>query len=588
MKKLFLLLCTILTACGGGGGGGGSEGSGSAPTAAIFPNISLSFSAEVNAEEETSVTASVSDPQNRTLSSSWEVSTTGESFNYNSSTDSLSFTAPQQATIQTVEVTFQVNYNSSSTSTSSTEKKAIISIIPKIPDVPIDFVGESGSQSATFSWKESKGTGEYLLYYSIDQSGVIKNSEPIELEGDKTSSQIVSLVNGKDYYYAISAKNVTGESSLSEEVKVSPVTPSAEITGQSNTGTFDLSKLDKWGNVTDDPSEWACVKDNVTGLIWEVKKDGDGIVGNDGLQDLDDFFTFYDSTLDTTSACIVDTAGGYSFLCNYDYGYKNTAATNCLFVEQPSNEKYCNTEDFLSELNAGAETGEAYCGRSDWRLPTQYEVFQLFDFYEVIPSPPKDFFPAKPNIPDDSWLGAQNYWTSNSGLMSGNWAGCEASNTCLRTYQITASFSSLSQSVPIPRESDRKILAVSGEDMEVNNPIVNFEVVCEDIYTTPPHNFYNLFQAENAAVTKSNNTGQEWTLSTAYEVIHFYSTPPLEAESAYIITSSLLPPGGEMDFWVLHVDPSRDKPQGPLSVMFGLPRDDNQVGFGKICFTRHL
>lgn len=60
--------------------------------------------------------------------------------------------------------------------------------------------------------------------------------------------------------------------------------------GDGNAG-FDFTKLDVEGKaVAADADEWACVQDNVTGLVWEVKTT-DG-----GLQYSDHTYSWYNST----------------------------------------------------------------------------------------------------------------------------------------------------------------------------------------------------------------------------------------------------------------------------------------------------
>lgn len=55
---------------------------------------------------------------------------------------------------------------------------------------------------------------------------------------------------------------------------------------------FSFTKLDANGNeLLANATDWSCVKDNVTGLIWEVKQGGNGTVGDEGLHDADDTYT---------------------------------------------------------------------------------------------------------------------------------------------------------------------------------------------------------------------------------------------------------------------------------------------------------
>lgn len=90
-----------------------------------------------------------------------------------------------------------------------------------------------------------------------------------------------------------------------------------------------------------------CIKDNVTGLLWEQKTD------NDGLQDKDNTYTWYNTDPATN--------GGYA-------GYENKDSTSCTG-------SVCNTQDFIAKLNA-----KNYCGYNDWRLPTKHELESIVDY----------------------------------------------------------------------------------------------------------------------------------------------------------------------------------------------------------------
>ncbi|PIE40621.1 MAG: hypothetical protein CSA49_07505, partial [Gammaproteobacteria bacterium] len=87
-----------------------------------------------------------------------------------------------------------------------------------------------------------------------------------------------------------------------------------------------------------------CVKDNVTGLIWE-QKTNDG-----GLRDRNNTYSWYnpDSSINGGSA-----------------GYKN---------EGRCSGSDCDTYAYINALNASN-----YCSYSDWRMPTHSELVSLLD-----------------------------------------------------------------------------------------------------------------------------------------------------------------------------------------------------------------
>jgi hypothetical protein len=113
------------------------------------------------------------------------------------------------------------------------------------------------------------------------------------------------------------------------------------------------TKLDASGNdLADSATNWAMVRDNVTGLIWEVKTD-DG-----GIHDKGDTYTWYDSNNATN--------GG-------DPGTPGDGT---------------DTEDFIDELNVSN-----FGGHSDWRLPTRMELAMLINDNKYLPSINEDYFP---------------------------------------------------------------------------------------------------------------------------------------------------------------------------------------------------
>jgi hypothetical protein len=120
------------------------------------------------------------------------------------------------------------------------------------------------------------------------------------------------------------------------------------------------TKLDAAGNdLADSATSWVMVRDNVTGLIWEVKTD-DGSV-----HDKDNRYTWYDSNTDTN--------GG-------DAGTPGDGT---------------DTEDFIAALNA-----ESFGGYTDWRLPTPREMSTIANIATYDPGIDTAYFP---NTMTDYW-----------------------------------------------------------------------------------------------------------------------------------------------------------------------------------------
>ncbi|MDQ1336157.1 MAG: hypothetical protein QG552_3107 [Thermodesulfobacteriota bacterium] len=113
------------------------------------------------------------------------------------------------------------------------------------------------------------------------------------------------------------------------------------------------AKLDSSGNaLAVSATSWSMVRDNVTGLIWEVKRNKDGVKHHDDPRDADNTYTWYDPNPVTN--------GG-------DPGTPGDGT---------------DTKDFLDALNSAR-----FGGFNDWRLPTIEELAYLVDYSIPYPGP---------------------------------------------------------------------------------------------------------------------------------------------------------------------------------------------------------
>lgn len=108
--------------------------------------------------------------------------------------------------------------------------------------------------------------------------------------------------------------------------------------------------------------DWACTRDNKTGLIWEVKTN-DG-----GLRDQDNRYTWYNGDPATKN--------GYDLYCakypdNCQPSTSTSADGNENFIGYKGNNNQ-NTESYAKAVNA-----QGLCGSSNWRLPTKSELESL-------------------------------------------------------------------------------------------------------------------------------------------------------------------------------------------------------------------
>jgi hypothetical protein len=140
---------------------------------------------------------------------------------------------------------------------------------------------------------------------------------------------------------------------------------------------FDFTKIDATGDeISDEASFWSCVRDNVTGLTWEVK------TTNGGLQDTGNTYSWYSQDSSNNGE------GPTGFYAGTEDGGTCTGGTGC------------DTGKYVADINA-----MGLCGWSDWRLPTQSELVSIVDYGRGNPRIDTDYFPN---------TSSSSYWTSST------------------------------------------------------------------------------------------------------------------------------------------------------------------------------
>lgn len=134
---------------------------------------------------------------------------------------------------------------------------------------------------------------------------------------------------------------------LGKQVKIgASATPGRDYTKIANDG----SELDAGATLGSAASDWACTRDNLTGLIWEVKVDDAA-----NLRHYKHTHTWYDTDADSN--------GGEAG----DPGWDSCNGT------LPA--AHCNTSALRDAVN---DIG--LCGANSWRLPTIAELQSLVDY----------------------------------------------------------------------------------------------------------------------------------------------------------------------------------------------------------------
>lgn len=126
---------------------------------------------------------------------------------------------------------------------------------------------------------------------------------------------------------------------------------------------FNFTKLDATGKALKaDATSWACVRDNVTKMVWEVKTD-DG-----GTHDKKWTYYFYDSKYKDSN----DSNGNGGDDNAHPGADSTTSQANASATCGLSD---CTTEAFVSKVNT-----DGLCGINKWELPSMQALLSLVDF----------------------------------------------------------------------------------------------------------------------------------------------------------------------------------------------------------------
>ena len=230
---------------------------------------------------------------------------------------------------------------------------------------PVDKSKNITKESITFSWKkpanidDSKILGYRLLISSSSQfSGYRSQLDECDshcsvhiLEANQTKS-IAEVERLKSvYFWKVQAITPTGAARWS---KIYSFKTTAKVdSGFTGEHLFNYTKIANDGSelpaeaiLGANPKDWACTRDNSTGLMWEVKTD------DDGLRDKDWSYSWYEPDANKN--------GGFE-------GYKRTYGYNdwCKGSE-------CDIHDYTQTVNDGQ-----LCGGKNWRVPTKEELISL-------------------------------------------------------------------------------------------------------------------------------------------------------------------------------------------------------------------
>lgn len=149
--------------------------------------------------------------------------------------------------------------------------------------------------------------------------------------------------------------------------------------GAGNAG-LDYTKISNVGDALSDSAglgsgddDWACTRDNTTGLTWEVKVDNVNHLRHKGHT----YDWYFNPSPDGNTGSEGDTAQ-----CGNSLGGAN-----------------CNTSTFAAAVRTAQ-----LCGHDDWRVPSVQELKSLVDHGRTDPAMDPSYFPETPFVP---------YWSSS-------------------------------------------------------------------------------------------------------------------------------------------------------------------------------
>jgi len=217
------------------------------------------------------------------------------------------------------------------------------------------------------------GSGSYMFMYTGD---LFLNNETLAIAIEaREHLPTGEMINRSRYYVQHSpiAPAITGGVPDTQQVGDYTTTYGEDADFAINPQSF--NKLDHNGkDLPDSADSWIMVRDNVTGLIWEVKQARDGSPDELNPHDADNLYTWYDDNPETNG------------------GFDGTPGIGT------------DTKSFIQELN-----GSYFGGHADWRMPTTQELAAIINWDAIDPSTDQFYFPS---------TSSSAHWTATTNVAS--------------------------------------------------------------------------------------------------------------------------------------------------------------------------
>jgi hypothetical protein len=334
----------------------------------------------------------------------------------------------------TLDTTYYFTVTATDEGVESLESNEVSAVIIVTPGPPTNVKATPGNGEVILTWNTVSGADSYDVYWgaSSGQGPAIFDNW---LDNANAPQTISGLTNNTRYYFTVTSSVGSVESIASTEVNVVPVAPpvavaplfplndtgitwganysssdSSTCTGETiaqqdcsngrddtdNDDTdghagFSFTKQDALGQgLHSSAPTWSCVRDNVSGLAWEVKTD------NDDLHSTYDFYNWYNTDPATN--------GG-------EIGYADNNGAVCFGYDENAPATYCNTQAFVERVN-----NAGLCGAKDWRLPSKMELVSLINHNRIQPAIDIDYFPNTRDM--DYWSSSPKASTSSNYVWS--------------------------------------------------------------------------------------------------------------------------------------------------------------------------
>jgi len=194
----------------------------------------------------------------------------------------------------------------------------------------------------------------------------------------------------------------------------------------------DGSELPDTANLGSAPGDWGCTRDNVTGLVWELRPN------NGSLRDRDHRFSWR-----SVSNSEGDTCGGQSATCN--------------------------TDTYLAAITAAG-----HCGATDWQLPAPAQLESLLAYADPA---------ATRNLIDRSWFPDQAFDINQPFVF---WSASVADTGGILAWAADFDFgwtSVAARESPAYVRLVRAAAAPATPRFSTSNPQANGEILVNDAYT---------------------------------------------------------------------------------------------------------